>query len=188
MATVYAISGGTGCTDPSNAFNAPNQVFTGDTGNTNWSATWTMGAPTGALSTTANAQSITIRCAKDSTTGNTPSITQIRVLDNGTQIAVDATGWDITSDKPNGQDVTINWTATGSENLSTLQVEIATSGAGGPPSSRRSVQIDAIALDYTLAPIPTGPVAKVWNGSFWDTGVVKVWNGLSWDVGSVTVY
>lgn len=157
MPTVYAdstVSAGA-CVNPGDAWGAPDGNFTDNTGATSWTATWGLGNPTGDLSTATDAQSLTIRAGIHASGGVSPSITQIRVLDGTTQLAVWTTGWTMTVPPTTGQDVgPLTWTAPASVDETNLRVEITTSGSGGGPN-QRSVVVDAITLVYTLAPSAT---------------------------------
>ena len=127
------------------ATGAPDGSFTSDTGNTNWTARWNLDDLVGTIAA-AQTVGVTIRVRKDSTGGNTPDVTGITLLDNGSTLGSDTTGWAITA-TGTGTDITVNIPVTGiANNGANLQVEVSTSGAGGAPSSRRAVQLDAISV------------------------------------------
>lgn len=139
--TLYATSLVSGAVStPGNALGAPDGVFTTDVDNVSWTARFAMGNPVG---NTANGNhTITVRVRKE--TGNgTPTINAIRIYTSAGLLWENATGWSVTS--TTGQTITA-YSASGlsGTDLSSVEVEIVTTGVGGSGSNRTCVQLDAI--------------------------------------------
>jgi len=145
---LYAASVNSGSTTSSSAaYGAEDTVYTGDTDNTSWTCRWNMDTMAlGALSTTANAQSISVRVRKQTGTG-TPTYV-LNVYEDGTLQHTSAST-SVTS--LTGQNITHTWTSAGSGGQD-IDVEFVVSAVGGNPATRASVQVDAIT--YTADYIP----------------------------------
>jgi len=182
-------SGDLSALNPTNATWEQNGIYAGPdftTGNnTPWTHEWPMGDPSGNLSATANAQSITVYVQK-TTHSTDPSVTSITVKDGTTTIASFTTGWTISGNTTIGP---LTWTGSGSIDETNINVEVVTTTGGGSPTNRASVRIDAIHWSADVAAAPTGPVIKVHNGTDWTTitGVVKVHNGTDFQPASISV-
>lgn len=141
--TVYADSTISGtATNAQNAFGASDGVFTGDTGNTSWTQRWGMGNPTGgALSGT---QTVTFIVRKQSGTNN-PTMTA-SLYQNGSLIQQILASTNVTS--LTSQTVTATFTGSLITDPTNIEIEIATTAAGGSGAARAAVQVDSIALAY----------------------------------------
>lgn len=122
---------------PNNALDAPDGIFTTDTGNTDWTGRWGMGVPPGNLSGT---QNIIVRYRKDSAGGGTPSLS-IFLYENGIQVrgivaSTDALSEDTTT-------VTGAFSSIEITDIQNVEIEIVAVGNGGGPNGR-SIQVDAI--------------------------------------------
>lgn len=152
--TLYATSLTSGAVATSgNALGAVNGVFTTDTGNVSWTARFALGDPSG---TQANGtHTITLRVRKESTQSGAPTVTSITLYAGGVSLgAIGAGNWSVTSGT--GQDVSATFAASllSGRALSGIDVEIVVTGAGGSPSARTTVQLDAITWsgDFTTPP------------------------------------
>ena len=142
--TLYATSLTSGTvTTSGNALGAPDGVFTTDTGNTAWTARFAMSDPT--LPQANGTHTVTLRVRKVPGQSGTPTVDSIALYDGATLIATITTGaTNVTS--ATGQDIAPTFAAsllTG-HTLSNIEVEVATTNAGGNPSARTPVQLDAI--------------------------------------------
>lgn len=149
--TKYATSHLTGSVStPANANGTTDGTFTTDTGNTNWTSRWAMGDPSGSLTGT---QTITITVRKDQSGGNDPSVTSIDLYENGSLVQNLSTGGSVTS----ATSQTFSGTFDGSavSNANNVEISVATTGAGGPAASRRSVQLDSIKWDVSYSSVTT---------------------------------
>jgi hypothetical protein len=149
--TLYATSLTSGTVSSSgNALGAPNATWTSDTGTTSWTARFAIGDPTGG---TANgSHTVTVAARKVSGQSGTPVLNSVALYDaSGTLIATRTLSTNVTS--TSGQNVVATFTESevrSVANLADLQVQIATTAAGGNPSTRTPVQIESV----------------VWSGDF----------------------
>lgn len=154
--TLYVTSLTSGSvTSSSNVQGAPNGTWTSDTGATSWTARFAMGNPVGNQAN--GTHTITVRARKEAGQSGTPSITSINLYALGVLLgSIGASPWNITS--TTGQDIAAAFANTllSGVNLSNVEVEVVTTAAGGSPSARCSVQIDAITWsgDFTTAAPP----------------------------------
>lgn len=130
----------TSAVNPNNAWGASDGVYTGNTGNTSWSARYGMGDPVDTVLDTTQTVDVIVR--RSATGGNgTPTCT-VELYESGTLIRALATNFALgTVDGPQ----TISTTFNGSEITSGANVEIrvVASGNGGGPNAR-TVQVDSI--------------------------------------------
>lgn len=149
---IYLDSSITGsCSTPNNALGAADGTFTTDTSNTSWDHTWHYPAPsTGGVSESAT-QTFVLRVRKQSGSG-TPTIDTISVGFNqggGTWSSHSISGspWSVTS--LTGENITVTDVFSGTFGFSTrvddqLRFRLITTAAGGGPSNRAAVQVDAV--------------------------------------------
>lgn len=167
-------------TTPDNALGATDTTWTEDTGNTNWSHTWQSGTFLGDLVGTQTI-TVTLRARKSDGTDN-PTINSVAILDTGgTQRGIDSTGWSVTS--TTGENVVATVSCTGLTGTA-VRVVVDTTGVGGPPAARSSVQLDSVLSAVSvIAPtfqfvgtaigvIPSGTTGTA-LGSFTLTGLVN---------------
>lgn len=152
--TLYAdsLTSGTVST-PANAYGAPDGTFTTDTTNTSWTARFSMGNPTNAQAN--GNHTFTLRVRKISSTAN-PLINSVAIYEGTTlrvtkylsSVVGNTTGQDIIATLLESEIRTVT-------DLSQLQVQVATSGAGSG-QSRTCVQLDSISWygDFTAPPPP----------------------------------
>ena len=160
---------------PANALGAIDGTFTTDTGTTNWTARWRLDAVAGLFSAYGT-QTLTLRVRKSSGTGN-PTITGVNLYQGGALIkSILGSSFSVTS--TTGEDVVCTFDGADINGLETVDIEVVTSGAGGGPSARSSVQIDGATWAATYEDMPS--VFKAWNGSSWVPGSLRKWDGARW--------
>lgn len=173
----YADSVFSGSTSGSaDAQGAADGTYTSDVDNVSWTCRWNMQALTDStvsLTTTTNDQSVTIRTRKDTGTGD-PSYV-LTVYEGGTLVY---TSGSTTVTSTTSQDNTFTWTSSGT-NGSNVDMQLAVTAAGGGPSARATVQVDAFTWTASYNPFE-GSDFQYWTGSAWAHGKLKKWNGSSW--------
>lgn len=139
--TIYAASNISGTTQsPNNAWGAPNNTWSGyPNANTSWSYRWGMGNPT--LPTLEASQQTVVARVRKGSNSNNPSA-ELRVYHDGVQVASSG-NTTITSSTTTGQNLTASWTPAEGSSATTVEVEIVATSAGGSPSARNSVEVDA---------------------------------------------
>ena len=171
--TLYAASSTGDLPGAAAAYGAPDGSYA-DNAEGSWAQTFTMDAPSGALSGT---QSVSFYVGKDAAGGNDPTVT-ITLLDNG------ATVRDLVTDANVTGNVTLGpytFTAAEAPNPTFL---VTASGAGGKPADRRGVAIDAIVWTAELF-VFLGSTFMTWTGSQWVAGKLKRYDGASWQPAQV---
>jgi hypothetical protein len=133
-----------GCSTPANAVGATDGVWTTDTGNVNWTSRWAMEDPSGPITGT---QQITVLVRKESAGGNDPTLNSVTLFENGASVAQLSAGGSVTS--ATGQTFSGNFDGSAITNPDDVEIQIATTGAGGPVANRRAVQVDSI--EWTVA-------------------------------------
>lgn len=161
---------------PVSAVGPPNGSFTTD-GNNN--ASWTHRWRFTSLPTerTIGVQTINLRVRKGVNSGN-PDITAVRLYRNSVLVStLSSETQSITSSTP----VDLSYTFDGLllKDLAAIDLEIATSGAGGGPSARNAVEVDAATWVAGLED-PRGTRLKHWNGSSWVEGELRQFVGGAW--------
>lgn len=147
-----------GAANSQNALGAPDGVYTTDAGNINWTARWSLGNPTDPDLAQIE-QSVTTRVRKDSTNSGNPTF-NINIYVGGTQAYSSPT---ITVTSNAGADVQFLWTPpSAAMDASAVDVEVISTSAGGSPSVRNSLQIDAITavIETAAAAANQPPVAN----------------------------
>ena len=179
--TLYAtsfVSGGV--STPARALGAPDGLYTTDTGNTNWIARWNLGT-LAAGQNLSGTQTIRIRFRRDADGGNAPTINSVDLYENGVLVNTWTGIASPASTAAADRDFTFADTLVDGD--SQLAVEINTTGSGGSPTVRRSVQLDAITwfAEHVDPPAPpAGSVVNYWDGAAWQPGIIKRWSGTEW--------
>lgn len=127
-------------TNPANALGVTDGVFTTDSGPTNWTSRWSMENP---ANTPTGEQTIKIIARTDNPTGNTPTIDSVNLYENGVLVQQVIGSTPITAGT-SGQELVGTFDASAIVNGDLVEIEIVTTGQGGPPASRSAVQIDSI--------------------------------------------
>lgn len=148
--TKYASSHVTGnVTTPNNALGAADATYTADADNTSWTSRWALSYSDLGSVTLNSGQSVTIRTRKFGNGGasGTPTYT-LNLYENGSLTGQLGTTISVTS--TTSQDNTFNWNPS-TPFISTVELELVTTAAGGGPSARAAVQVDAFTwtVDYT---------------------------------------
>jgi hypothetical protein len=170
-----------GVSTPANALGAPNGVFTTDANaNISWTHRWgyqelVVSPGTPRLTGT---QTISIVVRKGSNSGN-PTVTSVVLFQAGTSIATISSGsTSVTS--TTGQTLTYTFDASIlGGNFANLELQVATTGAGGSPSQRNAVSIDASTWTANYDILLASQI-KYWTGSAWVLKPVKRWTGTAW--------
>jgi hypothetical protein len=146
--TLYAASVKTGgAATSANAVGAPNGVYTTDTGGTSWTASWFMNTFSGG--TLIGLQNLKLRVKADPNQSNPPTVSTVSVYTPSgagawTQHTI---GSNFSVSSTTGQDISIDFDGSifdGVTDFSQVYVEVVTTGSGGSPKSRESVQLDSI--------------------------------------------
>ena len=152
-AILYAVSHVTGSVStPNNALGAFDGTFTTDgNNNTNWTSRWRLdtlsGSPTGT-------QTITLRLRKGSNSGN-PSVSSVQLWQNDTSLAtLTLASGSTTISSTTSQDLVYTFASSLLSGLSNVDIQVATSSAGGSPTARNAVEIDGIRWDISYDPPP----------------------------------
>jgi hypothetical protein len=151
-ATLYAVSHVTGsASSPNNALGAPDNVWTAD-GNQNnsWTSRWRLDAVAGSFQPSGT-QTITLRVRKGTNSGN-PSISSVTLWQGGTQIAT-ISGGAVTVSSTAGVDETFTFDGALLTGFTDVDIQVAVSAAGGGPTARNSVELDAITWDAAYSSI-----------------------------------
>ena len=132
-----------------NALGAIDGVYTADTGNTSWSATWNFAARTPDVDPNAD-WTFTLRVRK-STGTSSPTISSIVIRQGATTIASLPNAVTVVS--TTGQDISVPVPQAAILPDTEFSVDIVTTAAGGSPSARSSVQVDGATLtgEYSSA-------------------------------------
>ena len=160
--------------DPANALGAPDNVWTTDTGNTNWTHRWRLGSPGGNYIATGT-QTLVLRVRRDSTGGTDPTINSVTLIQGANSTVIRSTSYV----PGNGDDLTITFDSSILNGLENVDIELATSGGGGSPANRRSVQVDGATWQANLTLIESTMI-NTWNGTAWVQGSLKKYNGTTW--------
>lgn len=167
--TLYADASVVGSvTGPENALGAPDNVWTTTTGNTNWAHRWSMQNPVNPVMT--GTHTITVRARKEPGQSGTPSIIVYLIINNGgvdTNVKTLVASTSVTS--TTGQDFSGTFTnadIAAYGNPTHVEVTVDATSAGGSPSARTTVQVDAI----------------TWTGDFSSTSSVTSSTPSSWNV------
>lgn len=173
-----------------NAVGATDGVYTTDTGSVSWTGAWDVPVdvsgngvlPYGTDIT--GLQTVRLRVRPSASGGNAPTLVSVtlRRRVDGIVSAIQTTTLNQLISNFAGVDVSVTFPYTHPANgagLHILEVEIATTGSGGGPSARRSVQLDSIAwaVQYTA---PVGSDLKYWDGAAWQLKPLKYWDGGGW--------
>lgn len=142
--TLYATSNiaNNGCTNPNNANGANDAVLTGNTGASTWDARWAIGNPSNALSGTQNG---VVYWQKDASGGNNPTAT-LELWENGSLVSTLLNGVTISDATFSSA---FSFSAGSITNKDNVEIRIAVTASGGSPTTRRTVQVDAIAVTFT---------------------------------------
>lgn len=168
--TLYATSLVSGTVaSAANALGQPDGTWTTDTGNVNWTARWAIGDPVNVVGANGT-HSFVARVRKEVGQSNNPTA-QLIVYSGGTQIGSSA-NTTITGTT----DLTVNIAAANITNLTNVEMELVTVGAGGSPSARSSAQVDALwwTGDFT----PQSPPVAI---SASDTSSISIADSGSWE-------
>jgi hypothetical protein len=146
MATAnwYFVSHVTGTVStPNNALGAPNGVYTTDANTaTNWTSRWRLDTAGPGFSATGT-QSITLRMRKGSNSGN-PTVSSVSLYQGGSLIgALTLFSGSTTISSTAGQDLVYQFDGSILAGIETVDIEIATTGAGGGPAVRNAASIDS---------------------------------------------
>lgn len=159
--SLYFVSSVSGsCSTPGNALGAPDGVWTTDANAaTNWTHRWQLDTVSGSGSPIGT-QSVTLRLRKGSNSGN-PTVTSVTLYQAGSSLgALTLITGSTTISSTTGQDLVYQFDGSLLSGLAEVDVEIVTTSAGGGPSARNAVAIDAGTwlADYsvTLAANATG--------------------------------
>ena len=144
-----------------NVVGAPNGTWTTTTGNSSYLHRWAMANPV-QTSAADGTHTITVRAKKEAGQSGTPKISIITIYQGGTVLHTVTTGWSITS--TTGQDVSISFPGNLITSPNDIDVEINVSSAGGSPSARTTVQIDAITWTASFA-APAVPIMYQASGT-----------------------
>lgn len=127
---------------PGNALGAPDSVFTTDGNLANaWTHRWRFDSING---TATGTHSFLIRVRKGSNSGN-PVVTAVRLYADGTLVSTLSSGsTSVTSTTPLGLLYNVSGSVLGVLTGKTVDIEVATTSAGGGPSARNAVELDAI--------------------------------------------
>ena len=174
-ATLYFTSHVTGSvSDPNNALGAPDGVFTTD-GNDNisWTSEWQFGTVTGdAVPRTT--QTVTLRVRKGSNSGN-PEVTSIRVRQGSAYATFNLLGSSVTVSSTTGADIVVTFDGSVLTAVTGTSLEVVTSAAGGAPTARNSVEVDAATWDaaYVVPVLHVGATALSGSGSLAADGIAR---------------
>jgi hypothetical protein len=155
MATepLYAVGYTTAPSSPTNALGAPNGVGTTDTGNTSWTAHYVLAEPsTGWLSGT---HPVVIVARKEPGQSGTPSMT--------VSVVSSTLGTLFTSGSVNVTQTAFTAISMGTMSatgqVGELSMDISVSAAGGSPSTRTTIQVDAMYVTANVVAAPSPPAA-----------------------------
>jgi hypothetical protein len=178
-ANLYATALASGSVSTSgNALGAPDGVFTTDTGNTSWTARFTMDSvPAGAF--VDGTQTVKVRVRRDSDSGSDPSVTAVRLFVSGSLVA-NLLSSSVVPSSTTPQDITVTFTAAQAGNGDAVSIEVVTSGGSGGTTVRRSVQMDAITWEASYVVDDPAVEMSAWNGTAWVVGSLYRWDGSRW--------
>lgn len=145
---VYAESARLGdVSNPNNALGVADGTYTTDTGNTSWSQAWDLTAPSGSPDGGA-IQTLVVRVRKQTGSGNPSYTVSVQWdLGGGSTSGQGVGSGSVTSST--GQDLTFQFVLNDLSGYSSrindkMIVYIQTTAAGGGPSARAAVQVDAM--------------------------------------------
>lgn len=161
-----------------NVLGAPDDVWTTNTGNTDFTFSWSFDAfvaegVDGDLT-------ITITYRRDAADGGDPNINRVEIIQNTNTILT------LTENQVPSADGLANeyvFTVANSlleDEINPITVEVIVHGVGGNPSDRRTTQLDAMMLEYDFTPAG-GTILNYWTGSAWSPKPVKKYNGATWE-------
>lgn len=160
--TRYADSNTTvsaGCVNVTNAYGAPNGVYTGNTDHVNWTELFGIGNPTNPLTSGATDHAVTVTLRKSASGGNGNPTCAVSLYDNGTLVrtlqAAVGIGDATTSLGP------YTFTTAEVSNAANVQVQIDVVGQGGSPAGRRNVQVDGITVAFNTSVATQNEVGSV---------------------------
>ena len=140
-----------------NALGAPDGVYTADTGNTSWTATWNFVARTPDVDPNED-WAFTLRVRK-STGTNSPTINSIVLRQGATVVASLPNAVTVVS--TTGQDVIFSVPQAAILPDTEFTVEVSTTGAGGSQPARSSVQVDGATLVGSYTAVSGTPPLQI---------------------------
>jgi hypothetical protein len=167
---------------PANALGPPDDVWTTNTDNSSWTHRWRLDGVSEALGAVGT-QTLTLRLRKAGATANgNPTVDSVTLIQGGATHVIRSTAFSVTS--LTGQDLVITFSGTLLDGLENVDIEIATTAAGGGPANRAAVQIDAATweavyeVEMYVDALPLagyGPMGNPWHGPVQD-GVLTLPN------------
>lgn len=179
MTTVYltgSVSGG--AATPANAVGAPDGTFTTNTGDTSWTHRWGLGEPDLTGKELDGQQTLTLRVRRSGTGNGACEVTRVTLIQGSSSTDIFTGSHVPPQNNSAGDDLVVNFDASVLDGGEGIDVEVATTGAGGGPN-QNSIQLDAASWLVGAEDIVGTPL-KYWGGETWVEGELKEFVDDTW--------